>query len=235
MAKKATKAVKGRKKKWVAVLAPKVFNEQPIGEMHLYETNEGIGRKVSVSLMTLTNDFKKQGIYLTFLITGMRGENLTTELTAFKFSTSTIKKMTRRRRALVNDSFLAVTADGKTVRIKPFVITRSKTSNSVLTKIRHAIRGYTIRTLRKTRYDNFVQDLVARRFQRNIYSAARKVHPVSTCEVRWMKIEEKKEKGEGAEAPVQEERKEERKEVNAKPEKKPAAPEKIEAKPEAKT
>jgi len=58
MAKGAVKTVI-KKKKWVPIQAPKLFNEQIIGESLVGEAQELVGRRATVSLMTLTGDPQK--------------------------------------------------------------------------------------------------------------------------------------------------------------------------------
>ena len=45
MAKKQVAKVVVKKKRWVPVIAPKLFNEREIGEMHVEEPKNAVGRK----------------------------------------------------------------------------------------------------------------------------------------------------------------------------------------------
>ena len=56
---RATKT-KAKKKHWLKIYSAKPFNEQVIGETHVADSNNAIGKPVIVNLMTLTGDIKKQ-------------------------------------------------------------------------------------------------------------------------------------------------------------------------------
>ena len=65
---KASKATTIKKKIWVQLVAPQSFNSQLIGEIPTTETKKLIGRVVTVNLMSLTGDMKKQNTNIKFLI-----------------------------------------------------------------------------------------------------------------------------------------------------------------------
>ena len=58
MAKAKKRVGKGSKikKQWFQIVAPKIFNEQVIGEAYLTEIEKGIGRQVPINMMNLTGD-----------------------------------------------------------------------------------------------------------------------------------------------------------------------------------
>src|SRR3989339_814793 len=64
---KVTKAAsKVKRKKWINVIAPKLFNNEIMGEIPVTEPKSLVGRCISVSLMGLIGDMKKQGTNVKF-------------------------------------------------------------------------------------------------------------------------------------------------------------------------
>ena len=70
-AQKLEGAVKARKR-WFDVLATKDFNETVIGETPALAPEQIVGRVISVNLMNITGNIKKQNINVKFKITGIR-------------------------------------------------------------------------------------------------------------------------------------------------------------------
>ena len=62
------KLVKVKKKRWCQIIGPKIFRDTILGETAVIDPNMLINRALTVNLMTLTNDIKKQNINVSFLI-----------------------------------------------------------------------------------------------------------------------------------------------------------------------
>ena len=57
---KVRKTGKGApKKKWVEILSPKVFNQQPVGQTYVYEAREALGKPITANLMSLTKNHRR--------------------------------------------------------------------------------------------------------------------------------------------------------------------------------
>jgi len=189
-AKKTQKTVDTwKKKRWHKILAPKLFNEQLLGETPALEPNDLLGRTVSLSLMTLTRDMKRDGVYLTFEVDRVMGDTGFTHIKAFEIKPGSIKRQVKRRKDRIDDSFLCKTADNLTIRMKPFIVTRTSSSNSVGTQLRKITKDYAKATIAKLPYDVLVKDLVTKRFQSQMRHELQKIYPLKTCEIRMCKLE----------------------------------------------
>ncbi len=185
MAKPVAKA-QAVKKQWIPIVAPKVFNETWIGESLLGDPNVAIGRTLTVSMTTLTNDIQKQHVNLSFKINEFKKDVLNTELIAYHFSPSATRRFVRRARTKIDDSFLGVTADGKQLRIKPLIVTRSKAQGGVRAGIHKAAREFFILQLSKMKLEAFWNELLSHNLQKALGESLRKIYPLSSCEVRWV-------------------------------------------------
>jgi len=189
---KKTKAMQKAKKKWVEILAPKIFNSMPIGETHVFDTREGLGKFVSVNMMALTKNPKKQGVNVKLLVTGQHEDKLTTSFVGLRMMPPVVKRIVRRGKDKIEDSFVCSTADGKKVRIKPIVITRSKVKGSVISAIRKSTKMYLARVASKLAYDKLVEDLIGFKIQRGLHDVLNPIYPVSISEIRWFELQLKK-------------------------------------------
>jgi len=188
MAKGAAKAVVVKKKRWIPIRAPKLFNEQIIGESFVGEPKELVGRNVTVSLMVLTGDPQKQMTNVSFKITGMQENLVTSELIGYRLLPSAAKKLMRRSREKIEDSFIVETADKKLIRVKPLIITRGRTTGSVLATIQKLQRAYVAKAISQMDFESFVRDVVLKKIQHGLSQLLRRVYPVAICEIRQMEF-----------------------------------------------
>ena len=103
MVKAPAKAVIIKKKRWVAIIAPKLFNDQLLGESFVEEPANLVGRCVSVSLMVLTGDPQKQNVSVSFKIVGVQNDMVTTELTGYRLLPAAAKNMRNQVYTLCDD------------------------------------------------------------------------------------------------------------------------------------
>lgn len=192
MAKVKKKAKGAAKKRWIQILAPKIFNHQLIGETYVYESRQALGKPVTVNLMTLTRNPKNQGINVKFVVTGQHEDKLTSDFIGFRIMPSVVRRMVRRGRNKIVDSFVCITSDGKKVRVKPLVVTRTKAKGSVLTGLRKLVRQYLKKTIAKTNYETLAGDIIDHKLQKEMRMALSKTFPLASCEIRWFVLVKEK-------------------------------------------
>ncbi|PIN77070.1 hypothetical protein COV15_03280 [Candidatus Woesearchaeota archaeon CG10_big_fil_rev_8_21_14_0_10_34_12] len=99
-----------------------------------------------------------------------------------------IRKMLRKSISYVEDSLIVKSAD-KTLKIKPFLITRKRVSRAVRASLRQQL---------KTEIENFCKNLEAEdilievmngKIQKTISQKLKKTYPLSLCEIRRISIE----------------------------------------------
>lgn len=188
--KKAQKTVDiWKRKRWHRIISPKVFGEQVIGETPALEPEMLLGRTIAVSLVTLTRDMKRQGVYVTFEVDKIMGDTTYTHVKKYEMTTSSIKRLVRRNRNRVDDSFLCITADNVPVRVKPFLLTRNATKHSVGTILRRMSRDFLGRTIHKLSYDILIQDIVSGKLQKAWRDLVKNVYPLKACDIRVLTLE----------------------------------------------
>lgn len=181
------------KKKWVSILAGFPFENAVIGETYIAEPEKLVGRPVTVNMAVLTDDPQRQKINCVFKISKLDGQNLLTEFTGYHFIPSSLRKLVRRGKDKVEDSFDAVTADGKKLRVKPFIITRGKIKGSVAASLHKAQRAFLLKTISSKKFEELVRELVQHKIQHELSAAVKKIYPAAAAEIRWLqKIGEEK-------------------------------------------
>ncbi|MBU1205017.1 MAG: hypothetical protein KKE93_03865 [Nanoarchaeota archaeon] len=180
------------KKKWYQILAPKEFNEALIGETPSLDPRLLIDKVVTVNMMNLTRDIKKQNIIMRFKVTGLKENKAQTEVIGYQIIHTFIKRIIRRGRDNLHDSFVCKTSDEKNVRLKPLIITVNKTKGVVINSLMKALRTNLTEYVRKITYKELVNELVSHKLQSNLKNPLRKIYPLRSFEIKEMILETEK-------------------------------------------
>lgn len=183
--------VKKKKKSWLSIYSPESMGHLFLGESNVYEKEELMGKTLNLNLATITNDMKKQNINVTFKVVGVAENKGQAQLVNYVLVSSYIKRLVRRSREKIEDSFLAKTKDGKVVRVKPIAITNADTFNSIITKIRLGMKALIKTALKERTYDEFVNDLISLKFQKEMKDKLNKIYPLKYIDIRQISLEEK--------------------------------------------
>lgn len=188
MAKASKSTAQVKKKRWVSIIAPKVFNEVELGHTYVNEAQEAIGRIVKVSVMQLTGEPQKQYVSLGFEIMAASGERLMTSIRYYKILPNALRRLVRRRKEKFDESVIATTKDGKRVIIKPFVVTRYKCTGSILAALRNAVRKSAVEIAATLDHEQFFLDTINGKVQKGMYDGLDKIYPIGACEIRWAEL-----------------------------------------------
>src|SRR3989338_10042314 len=166
------------KKKWISILANKEFNNQEIGETYVSETEECIGRTIRVNLMTLTKDPKKQNFNAYFKITKVNASKAESELWGYELQVAQLKKITKKSKSKVEDSFIYETKDNKKMILKPILITKSLTYRSCRQDLRKQTRAFLTDYTKNLDSSKLFQDIINNKLQRDLKNNAKKIVPL---------------------------------------------------------
>lgn len=186
------KLAKVKKKRWVAIAAPKLFEGDVLGESYTTNPNALIGRTITVNLMALTNDVKRQNTNIKFLINGVEGDNAVTELISYSIASSSIKRMVRKGRARIDTSFICFTADNKRVRVKPFLLITTSTKGSAAAALKKQAVEILKKEIKTMQYEDLIKNLIMYNVQRGLRDQLKKIFPIRACEIRELSIEREK-------------------------------------------
>lgn len=184
-----------KKKKWYSIVAPKLFRGAEIGQTYLVDPATASGRKIKVSMMQITGDPKAQNTKIEFKITGQHEGKLLTEVLGYELTTAAMKRMIRRGRTKIQDSVVLETSDKKKIRIKPVAVTRNKILSGAKKELRKKMLAYVKETVAKNKYEDILNDLLSKKFQRTGKDALRKLCPINIFDISKIRIIEPKKLG----------------------------------------
>lgn len=190
MASKKSKSseMKVKKKKWVEIISPE-FNNQKIGETHVFEIEQAIGKPICLNLMNLVGDPRKQNTDVHFKTTEQLGETaVKSELQALVVQQPSLRKMVRRGKTKVQDSFKCYTVDKKPIVVKVFMLTRKLVENSVATALREKMKRWAVNRVSKMTLADFVRSVIEGKFRKEIVSELSKIYPVKFIEFNTIKL-----------------------------------------------
>lgn len=181
-----------KKKRWYAIIAPKIFREEQIGETYLADSASIIGKKIKASLMQITGDPKSQNTKLEFKIIGQHEGKILTETIGYELTVAAMKRMIRRGRTKIQDSFVMETSDNKKIRIKPVVVTRNKIMSGTKKELRRRMTAYIKENLSKNTFENIIREILSKKFQKTGNETLRKLCPIYNFDISKIRIIEGK-------------------------------------------
>lgn len=187
--KKAQQLTKVKKKVWVQIIAPKMFNEQVVGETPQETAQATVGKIVEVNLMILTGEAKKQSINAKLKIVEIKEGKAHTKLVRYEINPAAIKRYVRRKKNRIDESLVYQTKDGQKVRIKPFILTLALTRSSVIAEIRKRVKVFLYKTIAQTTYDDLFRAVIETKLQKDLVANLSKIHPVKNVEIRVLHLE----------------------------------------------
>jgi len=179
--KKSGKVVK---KRWFNILAPSLLKEAKIGETYISDPEAMIGKKMTVSLGSITGEPQKHNTHINLIIKSFDDGVFKTDLLGWRVLPAAVKKMVRRNRSRIDDSFVIMAKDGQYVRIKPLIVTRTKAQRSAQTSIRQKVRVEVAKVFSERDFKIIAGDILGKRFQHSILRSVAKLFPVQIFEIR---------------------------------------------------
>lgn len=182
MAKKDVKV----KKRWVQVVAPPVLGSKNVGEVLVATPEDAVGKHITLSLASIEGG--KQTVDVDLIIDKKDGNNLSTVLNKYFIIPAALKRMVRRNRSKISDSFVVKLNDGAVVRLKFLLVTRNAVSGSVATSAYHFLRSWAIKESAKLTFDELVKGVITKKFQKALQGEVKKLAPLQICEVRYLEL-----------------------------------------------
>lgn len=180
--------VRKGKKTWTKIVGPAHFKNTDLGESYVYSPQDLVGKKIKVNLSTLENDPRKQNVSIGLKIKEIKGAQVAAETISYEVLPAHVKRMVRTSKDKIDDSFIAICKDKTRVRVKPLVLTRSKTSNAVLTALRKGIKEGFIQKTEKLNFNELLREVISGKMQMGLRNEMKKVYPLSAFEIRKLEV-----------------------------------------------
>ena len=126
----------------------------------------------------LDGDFSKMHVKIKFRIKDVVGNDALTEFVGHDVMKDFVRRQIRRDRGKVDDTIDVVTDDGFFIRIKPFIVTRSRVKGSQKQETRSVARNEVITFCAKATWIDVQQALLDGSLEEKVTKAVSKIQPV---------------------------------------------------------
>ncbi|MFH1711265.1 MAG: hypothetical protein ABH840_03060 [Nanoarchaeota archaeon] len=193
-----------RKKRFFKVDMPILGKET---ELQAFELSELGGRIIKYDLTRL---LRGKGTLMSLKVS-VKKEKATSEPIMLDVLPFVLKRMVRKGTDYIEDSFSTNCKDKK-IRIKPILVSRRKISRAVKKALRNKAKETIQKELETKTSEEIFEELLRGQIQKKISGILKKVYPLSTFEIRNIKVEGPLDKKKETEKKEKEEKKEETKE-----------------------
>ena len=177
------------KKRWYSVQAPKVFNNIVFAETLAADPKLLKGRGITTSLSTINKGMKRQNLEVKLRIIDVKGNECETEFCSMEISGPFVKRLVKRAKKRIDDSFVVETKDGVKVRLKPLLFVKETVQRGVLTGLRKMTQEYCLKLAKEVEFNALVNKVLQGEVQRDLKGVLKKVYPVSAVQIRALKRE----------------------------------------------
>ncbi len=167
-----------RKKKWFAVLAPKIFGERNLPDIVAFEPKELIGRKIEISLKIFTASPRDALKRVVCKIVKVEGDTAHTEACRFFIADNYIQRVSKRSKSRVLKIHTAKTKDGKTAKLKLYTLITNKVKRDIKT----TISKYMVDTVSREVSKATSQEIFSPKFIDSVFADKKhinKVYPIA--------------------------------------------------------
>lgn len=189
MAKKIIKKAQltKKKKKWYEIVAPVELKSVALMETLTSDPKLLAGRVIKMNMMTITRDIKKQNIIIAMTVKEVKEGKALTDFTGYEITSANVKRLVKRSKAKIEDSFKCKTNDGHEVIVKPLLLLRKNVQRNVLSSLRMTTRAFITKIAAEKKYSEFLQMILSLELQKKIKEVTKQIYPVGMVEIRVMK------------------------------------------------
>tara|TARA_B100000287_G_scaffold431416_1_gene488617 strand:- start:295 stop:1215 length:921 start_codon:yes stop_codon:yes gene_type:complete len=170
---------KWKAKRWYSIRAPRnPWSFKVIGETIAEEESMLVGRPYEVMQNELDGDFSKMHVKIKFRIKEVIGNDALTEFVGHDVMKDFVRRQIRRDRGKIDDTVDVVTDDGFFIRLKPFIVTRSRVTGSQKQESRSIARNEIITFCAKSTWLGVQNSLMDGSLEEAVSQAVSKIQPV---------------------------------------------------------
>ncbi len=155
-----------------------------LGKSYVLNAEQLMDKPVKVNLMELTGDMKNQNINLGFRVMAVKNNEGFAEIWSYELMPAHIRKMVRRKRDKLDDSFVLETKEKMKLIVKPMLLTNTPTTSSVQRDLRREMRNLMIRMFKSLDYEDIIRNIILRKIQNSLIKELNLVTPIRACEIK---------------------------------------------------
>jgi len=178
--KTSTSDVKKKKKKWVPIFAGKEFNNKEIGETFIEEADLAMNKAVTLNLMNLVGDPKRQNFNVKFKVSSVKNGQAFADITGYQLQVAQRKRLSRKGKDKLEDSHEYTTKDNVVAIIKPVFVTKAMTNKSVHAMIRIESRKIIDNIVKNLDFTQMMREVIDNNIQKEVKSGMKKFYPLNS-------------------------------------------------------
>ena len=175
---------KAKAKEWFSLIAPRLFDEREIGKTMVSDPDKLAGRRISLSLLELTNNYDKFYMKFTFKVKRVEGNKAFVDFDGSEVLHDYISRMILRHVRRVDTVQDLTTKDGVKIRVKGLAIIPRRIKSSIMGRIRNQIREMMKEEVEGSSFEDFVGKIMSDEIKGKILRVARRTYPVRNFEIR---------------------------------------------------
>ncbi|MBU2565417.1 MAG: 30S ribosomal protein S3ae [Candidatus Thermoplasmatota archaeon] len=191
MAKQRTGKVKDKwkAKEWYRVMAPEMFDNALIAETMADAPEKLIGRIVETTMRELKGDISKTHLKLRFQVSDVKGSDAQTKFIGHSLASDYIRRLSRKRRSLIDESYPVITKDGFELTVKALALAEKKIQSSQGTAVRNIMKDTINESAGNKPLGGFINEMISGGLSANIFSKCKSIYPLKRVEIRASEID----------------------------------------------
>ncbi len=183
-----SKIKKAKRKYPVDIVAPEFLNSVKLGSSQVTDLNTLVGKTSKINLMYISNNVKNQNVRLTFVVSEVASGLAKTMVKSYDQIPYYLGRFVKPGSSLVEDSFTLVSKDGKKLRVKPFIVTKLKSTALTSDLLRTNTKLILSNELKEKTYDEFMSSVINGNIQLSLRNSLKKFYPLKALELRKVEL-----------------------------------------------
>ena len=179
---------KTKSKEWFEIISPESFGGNVIGTTMTSDPDSLVGRKISVSLLELLNNFNKYYMKFTFKVVKIEGNKAFTEFVGSEVMKDYISRMVLRYIRRVDTIQDIQTKDKVTVRVKGLAIISKRIKSSITKIVRSEIKSMIQKEVSSSTLPELIDKIVSDQLKNMVLRRARNLYPIRNFEIRKVEV-----------------------------------------------
>ncbi len=175
---------KAKAKELFTIVGPDLFENRELGTIAVTDPEQLVGKKISMSIIELINNFNKFYVKFIFRIVKVDGTKAYTEFNGSEVMRDYISRMILKRIRRIDTVQNLETKDGKKVVVKGIATVSKKVKSSIEKIIRSLIKEMLQEEVAEMNFDDFIINLTTDDLKFKILNETRKIYPVRNFEIR---------------------------------------------------
>ncbi|MEN3047257.1 MAG: 40S ribosomal protein S3a/S1 [Candidatus Caldarchaeales archaeon] len=165
----------GKAKEEYVIRAPRYFGERELGYTYADDPAKLIGRTVSVSLYTLTDDITKQYMLVKFRVVRINGRYAETVFYGHEYGREYLRSLIRRGTTMVEGISDVTTRDGFGMRVYGVVFTNRRIRHGKVVDIRRTMRSVFEDAASRLNHDQFAIEMVLGKMGSDVFNQVKRI------------------------------------------------------------